>query len=275
MTCDGGHFYYGDYSEGFDFPEGKVRPHRHPYFEIFYLSRAKGTFLADFVTYPVEDDCLVFISPGQVHGWPGGGKLRGRMISFDQAFVADHDHPDEMLIRSPLFYESTVVPVVQVGENPLVGSLFAEIAREFHHTCSDSLTALRSLLHLLIIQAHRMHSHSVPDSPPASIRIYQQFIKLLNGEVPEKNLPSHYAAALGISADHLGQCVRQCCGHSAGSLVRRRIILEAKRLLAHSQLTIAEVAYQLHFKDPSYFSRFFKRHAGVLPTAFRVGQEKT
>lgn len=268
-TRDGGHLYYGDYSDGFEFPKKKVSPHRHPYFEIFYLTAAEGSFLADFETHALKGDCLVFVSPGQVHGWPNGHTLCGQMLAFDEAFIADHDHPDERLIRSPLFYEPTACPVVPVDQHPAIAQLFQQIATEFHHSCSDSLTALRSLLHLLIIQAHRLSPHHPPVTTPANIRVYQQFIKLLNGDIPATNLPNHYANQLGISTDHLSHCVRLCSGHSAGTLVRRRLVLEAKRLLAHSHLTIAEIAFQLNFQDPSYFSRFFKRHTNSLPTNFR------
>ncbi|GHC58081.1 AraC family transcriptional regulator [Roseibacillus persicicus] len=272
-TRDDGHFFYGDFSEGFDFPKHKVRPHRHPYFEIFYFPAAQGQYLADFITYDLEGACLVVVSPGQIHGWPHGHLLKGHMLAFDETFLADHGQHEDLLIRPPLFYEPNSSSVLPLPENSLIPSRIQCIASEYGSDSCDTLTALRSLLSLLIIEAHRVNPHQAPTTSPASTRIYQQFLKLLGRDISEKHLPGDYAAALGVSTDYLSQCVRQNCGHGAGTLVRRRTTLEAKRLLAHSSLTIAEIAYQLNFKDPSYFSRFFKNQVGCLPNAFRSQAE--
>ena len=72
--------------------------------------------------------------------------------------------------------------------------------------------------------------------------------------------------------------MREICqgmtGKSAGTLVQDRLVLEAQRLLIYTNATSSMVAYELGFKDPSYFSRFFKRRTGLSPMAFRNEQER-
>jgi AraC-like DNA-binding protein len=80
---------------------------------------------------------------------------------------------------------------------------------------------------------------------------------------------SEYAKLLGITANYLNETVKTVTGQTAGELIRDRLLLEAKRWLIHSELSIAQVADQLHFDDPSYFSRFFKKYAHCSPGDFR------
>jgi len=74
---------------------------------------------------------------------------------------------------------------------------------------------------------------------------------------------------LNVSRTHLNNGLRRYTGHSASELIHERMILEAKRRLLHSTLTIAEIAYELRFQDPSYFGRFFRKYTGVTPGAYR------
>ncbi|MDB6080659.1 MAG: AraC family transcriptional regulator, partial [Akkermansiaceae bacterium] len=79
-----------------------------------------------------------------------------------------------------------------------------------------------------------------------------------------------YAKMLGVTSGHLNDTVSAQTGRPAGALIRERILLEARRLLLHSELQIAEIAYHLGFGDPSYFARFFRREDGRPPGDFRM-----
>ena len=74
---------------------------------------------------------------------------------------------------------------------------------------------------------------------------------------------------LYITPNHLNACCKEVLGIPAGEVIRNRIVLEAKRLLVNLQLSISEIAYTLNFEDNSYFTKFFKKYAGVTPEEFR------
>jgi AraC family transcriptional regulator, transcriptional activator of pobA len=82
---------------------------------------------------------------------------------------------------------------------------------------------------------------------------------------------SGYAKLLKISSDRLGKAVQERSGRPAGEIIRQRLLLEAERLLAHTEMTVSEIAYGLNFQDPAYFSRFFRRLTGQSPGEFRQG----
>ncbi len=78
-----------------------------------------------------------------------------------------------------------------------------------------------------------------------------------------------YAKELGVSQNYLNDTVKSVTGKSAGQLIHNQVLKQAKMCLSHSNLDIAEIGYRLGFEDPSYFSRFFKKHSGYSPSVFR------
>ena len=79
-----------------------------------------------------------------------------------------------------------------------------------------------------------------------------------------------YARLLSITPGHLNHLAREEFGANAGSVIRDRITLEAKRLLLHSEARVSAIARDLGFSDPSYFSRFFRRETGWTPSDYRA-----
>jgi AraC family transcriptional regulator, transcriptional activator of pobA len=99
--------------------------------------------------------------------------------------------------------------------------------------------------------------------------LLRNFEKLVEQHYKEKKLPREYAEMLFVTPNHLNTMCTTTAGKSAGELIRERVLLEAKRLLVNSQLSIAEIGYQLSFEDNAYFSRFFKKYTATTPESFR------
>lgn len=86
----------------------------------------------------------------------------------------------------------------------------------------------------------------------------------------EEQEQADYARQLGTSPGHLNALCRSRFRRSCCDWIRRRLTLEARRLLLYSDLTAAEIADRLGFADPAYFARFFRREAGAAPTSYRT-----
>jgi AraC-like DNA-binding protein len=104
--------------------------------------------------------------------------------------------------------------------------------------------------------------------------ILKRFEDLIEKHFSEWHQPQVYANELSITANYLNAKCKSSSGKTAGQWIRARLILEAKRLLVNSELSISEISYQLNFEDNSYFTKFFKSGTGISPSDFRQNLNK-
>jgi AraC-like DNA-binding protein len=76
---------------------------------------------------------------------------------------------------------------------------------------------------------------------------------------------------MNLSPSYLNTICKETLDKTLTDLISERLILEAKRLFSYSDLNVTQVATKLNFADPSYFTRFFRKHTGVTPEEFREG----
>ena len=125
----------------------------------------------------------------------------------------------------------------------------------------------------------KMHPDISKERPAgnAAERITHIMFELLEQQFPIDELhrsvqlhsPSDFAQQLNIHVNHLNRSVKEVTGKTTGEVIAERFLLEAKRLLQHSPLSISEISYALGFSEPTRFNAFFKRHTNLAPTAFR------
>ena len=113
---------------------------------------------------------------------------------------------------------------------------------------------------------------SSPSGPSGQIgrrMLYTRWVLLLEAHYREQRPVSDYARQLGLSTERLNRMLRTETGNTAQGLLHARLAREACRWLVHVAAPVSRLAYDLGFEDPAYFCRFFKRHTGLSPRAFR------
>ena len=130
---------------------------------------------------------------------------------------------------------------------------------------------LRFELQAFLARVRLLHSAStiVPQTPRRVVERFRRFRLLLEAEFPRWHGVKDYAGALALSEKSLTRASLEVAGLSAKQYVMRRIALEAKRLLAHSELPVATIADRLGFDEATNFVKFFKRECGMAPKSFR------
>ena len=151
-----------------------------------------------------------------------------------------------------------------------MGGVLRNLADEYRCSAAGRDSVLRAWLQILLIKAQRLYAPQQPGAVPTESAALARRFKQLVAEqfIQERSVPA-YARQIGISTGHLHELVKQGTGLTPQQIIRGELVLEAKRLLAHSELTVAEISYRLAFEDPSYFGRFFKREVGSSPGDFR------
>jgi AraC family transcriptional activator of pobA len=248
------------------------RPHRHDFYQIFWITRGKRSLTIDFDHFPVAAPSLVFVPPGAVHTFGTLEFTRGYMLSFQQDFLEAQGHSIDLFQDCPAFDPAHFRAVLQVlpASEERVNSYFGQIFAEFNAKQQRHQTATAALLRLLFVEIGRAliscgDSNSFQKYSPLTAR----FLRRLNSRPYQIASASEVSKFLGVSRSWLNQLVRKETGKNLTHHLQARLVLESKRLLAHSDLNISEIAYQLGFEDASYFTRLFKQIARTSPREFR------
>lgn len=251
---------------------GVPNPHRLRFHDILLVTRGHGTFTLDAERCRVAPGVLLFSRPGELRAWDVTG-LDGACLFFTEEFVAEAFADARLVDRLSFFREGRPSARLELAprERRLFLARFREMQREIRALRDDASDALRAVLYELLVLLNRWYAarHGrTPLAPPNAV--VERFQGLVEQDHARRHRVAAYAAELGISPGHLSALCRRTLRRSASRVVRERLTLEARRLLAHSDLTAAQVGFRLGFEDPAYFARFFRREAGLPPTAFRA-----
>ncbi|MCT2592647.1 AraC family transcriptional regulator [Streptomyces sp. N2-109] len=248
-------------------------PHRHTFHEIVYVTGGRGSHVVDLCRRPLQPPQLCVITPGQVHYWEGVSDLDGWVVLFDDAFLLAHPG-DRDLLRGLGERSGARLDTDEAADiEPVVTGML----REHGEQRPGMASVLQAYLHILVVRANRLPvDHDVPLTQTATVRpgpaavLSQRFARLLTGPGGATGQSVRdWAAELGVSVSHLSESVKAATGRTPGQLVRQAQVLEAKRLLASTSLTVGRVAREVGFADAAYFCRFFRRETGITPGEFR------
>ena len=253
-----------------DIPRGFL--HRHNYYHLLWMSEASGTHMLDFEQHEVRDHSVFFLSPGQIHAWTSSVKPRGYVLNISTDFFAHMFPRADDIAKFPFFHLAGGSPAIYLSREQHDGMLplLNEIERETRDRQTGRFDVVRSYLLILLTQLRRLYPADERETAAGpSYSLVKRFTMLIEEHYLEFGAIRQYADALHVSERQLNEAAKRSMGRTASQLVQERVALEAKRLLSNTGLSIAEIAFQLNFEDPSYFARFFKKHTGCTAGDFR------
>lgn len=269
-----GHFHVIPFEDGQSERLNRFVPHRHDFFEIIWLRSGTGRVTSDLRSFPIHPRTLFFTSPGQVHAWELRGETRGEIASFSAEFFGVNSEYPGLLAKMPFLYGGKVDPILflDASEGERVEQIFRELYRDAADPAPGRDDLVRAYLTILLTFARQRFARLHPENvaTPIADLLSRRFRLALEEHFPRLLEVGEYADLLLVSRSHLNDHLRRELGRSAGELIHERLVLEAKRLLAHTSLTSAQIAYRLRFQDPSYFGRFFRRNTGQTPGDYRA-----
>ncbi len=256
-----------------------TRYHRHAYYEIFFISKGGGAHYIDFETFPIKNNSLHFVSPGQVHLLQRALDSNGYVIMFSREFYQLGLKNRDTLYEMPFLNNNTTMPIIEVPKEQIeyFKNLFSRIKDEYNSPNEDKEEVLRACLNMLLLDSKRFflsQTSSSEKSKSPQAELTRKFRILIEKNFIQMHKPNEYAEILCVSPGHLNDVVYDNLGISASALIQERLILEIKRMLLHSDESVNEIAQILNFEDPSYFTRFFKKQTGLSPKEFRESSRK-
>jgi AraC family transcriptional regulator, transcriptional activator of pobA len=248
------------------------KPHKHDFYIILLVTQGSGTHTIDFKTYPVNAQTIFFLSPGQVHSWQLSEDTAGYILFFNSEFIRLIS-PQQKLLRFPFFNSLLGQPLLTLPPEQAAGisTLIDNMAKEHANRHRQWEEVIGSYLHILLIQLARIYETQNGSNPPSMVAYpaWEQLEELMEQHYKQHEPVSFYTDKLHTTARQLNEICKNTLNKTVLELLQDRVILEARRLLTHSALTITQVAAELGYFDNSYFARFFKKHTGQTPEQFR------
>jgi len=260
--------------------EHNLMPHLHDFYSIFWVESGEAIHATEFVEYSLKADTILFVPPGLKHRMYIDKSVSGTYILFNEDFIQYNRKNHVPLKEYRLFNNSdfksliTVAPEKREKLNNITGLIFDELQNSDDY----SQDIVLNLLHLFLLESRRIFDQQnqipkeAPDTTPdVTIIKFKQLIE--ENFTKEKNV-SPYAEMLKMNPSCLNELTKRTTGITAGELIRNRVIDETKKLLYSSKMSGKEIAYELGFDDPAYFSRFFKKYTGNTLNEFRDNSRK-
>ncbi|MBB2148212.1 helix-turn-helix domain-containing protein [Pedobacter sp. LMG 31462] len=240
-------------------------------YNIILLDGA-GKVSVDLVEYSFEGKIALFTTPYQIIYFDTAHPIPTKRLQFHGDFYCIEYHKKEVACNGLLFNNIYQQPYVNLEMeayadlNHILGKLTPELA----HNNSYSIAIVRAYLQLILALCSKIKSndHVIYEEVNRHHPI-MKFKALLESNFHKERQPSFYAEKMGISPNNFSKICKQYFLRTPSGLIHERVILESKKLIHLSYKSMKEIAAELNFDDENYFSRYFKKHTGITPTAFR------
>jgi AraC family transcriptional activator of pobA len=248
-----------------------IRAHAHSDLNhIFLLTRGAGEMSADGRTIPFVAPCLLTVPAGVIHGFVYEPETAGSVLTLAGGYLR------ELVAREAALHALFDQPAqLSLPDTQALGDAYARLGRELTWTAPGHAGAVDAHLMAILVEALRLIWREGEVSPAAdgsALRLVARFREAVEAGYRDGVSIEAYAEGLGVTTTKLRRACLTAAGCSPIGIVQARLLLEAKRVLLYSNMTVAETAYYLGFEDPAYFSRFFTVREGVSPKAYRIGQ---
>lgn len=248
----------------------RIRPHVHPELhQVLHIMQGGGILAIEGEPLPFGAPCLLIVPARTVHGFSFEPESAGIVLTLSTR------HSDGLVLRDreigAVLARGAALALTEDADD--AASITGRLLREHGWSAPGQRAATDACVLALLVLALRCSSRA--DSrelrPPRSgAALVARLREHVERHFRRREKIATIAAALGTSRMALTSACARVDGTSPSSLIDARTMLEAKRMLIYADMSVAEIGYSLGFADPAYFSRFFSRHAGCPPQAFRT-----
>ncbi|WP_432042156.1 helix-turn-helix domain-containing protein [Streptomyces cadmiisoli] len=246
------------------------RIHRIDFHIVMFFSGGPVRHMIDFTEYEASAGDVLWIRPGQVHRFTASSEYRGTVLSMQPGFLP------RATVEATGLYRYDLPPLLRPDEPRLTAlrAALAHLQDEYEDTATLPLSlhtaVLRHSLSAFLLRLAHLAASSAEEAGRQADTTFTLFRDAVERGFATNHSVSAYAEALGYSRRTLVRAVRAATGDTPKAFIDKRVVLEAKRLLAHSDRTIGRVGAAVGFPDAANFSKFFHQHADTTPAAFRA-----
>jgi AraC family transcriptional regulator, transcriptional activator of pobA len=254
----------------------RIQPHAHrDLHQLLVIFTGSGEMEAEARRHPFRAPALLIVPAGVVHGFSFAQDTEGYVVTLADTLLRELAR-DERSFRS-LFTDASCA---SLDEDPVQ---FQEFAQEFKDTLpklrreliwsapASAAAATARLTTLLVTAVRALHQPAEVISAAGNARaaLVARLREKIETHLRSGLSVAQYAKALNVTPARLRAACIEVTGKTPMRVLEERLVLEAKRNLTYTNMTIAQIAYYLGFTDPAYFSRFFSKLCNESPASFR------
>jgi len=245
-------------------------PHRKDHYLFVFLRKGGMRQWLDMKPYQLKDNTIYFYTPGRIIVKEDADLLWSTAFAFTTEYLSMQENAS--LAKLPLVQNPDNAHELLLTENDVnfVEDMMAKIVEENKRPSEWQHRMLSAYVSLLLTYLSRLYTEQYKVTDTSADQL---LLKKFQGKIDESFHELHevgdYASLLNISAGHLSEVVKTQSGKPAIKHIHDRLVMEARRMLFHTNNSLKEIAYDLGFTDASYFNRFFKRETGATPAGYR------
>lgn len=252
---------------------------RTNYYTIAIIAKGQGKYIVDRHTYPTKSGTIYFSNPGHIKGFEIDVAPQGFIITFAESFLKQYVRKD-IFDEFPFLIAEVVPP--QYPDNDIFqefDDLGNQLLREYQNNSNYKFKIIGSLMVVVLLKIKErfwqrydpLHESDSSSTIVVTFKhnLEKHFRNLQTGDADTLYQVQDYAEAQHLHPSYLSTVIKTKTGKSVNNWIAEKVIAEAQAMLSRYPVSIQEVAYQLGFKEPGHFSRFFKKHTGKNPSSFR------
>ena len=241
-------------------------------FEILWIKNGIGSIILDSNEYPLTNNAIFCIAPGQLRRLDMDAPVHGYYISMSPDFLCLPESQLDFSFIVAQHSRGNNLIVINPGEEVLdeMESIMANMMKEFQNYRLLRAEILKGFLKVFLIYLSRQFSGSeIKTTHSRDQEIVTIFLELVRKNFMNMKRVSDYAGELCVTPNYLNQIVKRISGYPASYHIQQQIVSEAKRKALYSGLRLKEIADFLGFSDYAHFSKFFKTYSGVSFSDFK------
>lgn len=245
-------------------------------FHLFLLENGSGALVAEDGEHRLMPPTICWLPDGTARTVKVAAGSTGILVSIPDALLGQAIPQDIMgnQVRQIIGLRQHLQHVVADSFQTMLHHAQL-VERELNENNPGIVTMLQNSVSIMLVELWRLSGTAMIQPLPLPRNLVHTFMLLLDVHLRDHWGVADYASHMGVSRDRLTSVLRRATGEAPLALIHRKMIAEAKILLASSNQQVAEVAFTLGFNDSAYFNRFFKRHVGNTPARFRRDKHKT
>lgn len=249
-------------------------PHRTEFYQILWFQKGTHTHLVDFKSIEIIPNTLLFVNKNSVQSFNVKADFKGKIILFTDSFFCKTEADTKFLRNTILFNDLISISQISIsGLNSVFKTVFRQLEMELDNSKDDYQSdILRNQLKNLLLHSERVRRKQdfIRIEKDADLD-YALFLKrLLDDHYVAHKKVSFYCDKMNLTSKRLNKATTKIFGKTPKEIINDRVLLAAKRLLAHTNNSIKEIAFSLGFEEPTNFIKYFKKYTSKTPVEFRA-----